>query len=48
LLKQIEARFGPLSEGARARLEAWPEDRLTELGLTLLTAKTLQELGLEG
>lgn len=43
----LEARFGPLSEAVRARLEAWPADRLRELGLGLLQGKTLVEIGLE-
>jgi hypothetical protein len=48
LRRQLEKRFGPLSETVRQRLEAWPADKLPELGETLLTAKSLAELGLEG
>jgi hypothetical protein len=47
LLAQLEERFGPLSETARQRLEAWPAEQLTELGRALLRAKSLAELGLE-
>jgi hypothetical protein len=44
---QLEKRFGPLSETAQQRLEKWPRDKLRELGLALLTAQSLKELGLE-
>ncbi len=47
LQKQLEARFGPLSAGARKRLESLDGDRLEALTLELLTARSLQELGLE-
>ena len=47
LLAQLEGRFGPLSETARQRLEAWPVEQLTELGRALLRANSLAELGLE-
>jgi Domain of unknown function (DUF4351) len=48
LLRQIEKRFGPLSPSLRARLDSWPTERLPELGDRLVTASTLEELGLEG
>jgi hypothetical protein len=47
LLAQLEARFGPLNETARQRLEAWPAEQLTDLGLAFVDAKSLAELGLE-
>ncbi len=46
LLRQLERRFGALSESARQRLEALPADRLTDRGDALLTASSLRELGL--
>jgi hypothetical protein len=45
--RQLEKRFGPLGKEAQARLQAWPADRLEELGEALLTANSLKELGLE-
>jgi hypothetical protein len=42
----LEQRFGPLSTRAQERLASWPGDRLVELGRSLLTAQSLQELGL--
>jgi Domain of unknown function (DUF4351) len=47
LLKQLEARFGPLSGNARERLERLSSERLEALALELLKAQSLQELGLE-
>ena len=47
LRDQLEVRFGPLSEQAQQRLTSWPAGRLRELGRALLTAQSLQELGLE-
>jgi hypothetical protein len=47
LRKQLEARFGPLSPGAQGRLEGLGPERLDALALELLTAQSLQELGLE-
>jgi hypothetical protein len=44
---QLEAWFGPLSEGARQRLEALPPDKLRELSLAMRGAKSLADLGLE-
>ena len=46
LREQLEAGFGPLPPAVIARLEAWPSDRLRELGRALLSAKSLDELGL--
>ncbi|HQU41876.1 MAG: hypothetical protein B7Z73_01070 [Planctomycetia bacterium 21-64-5] len=47
LLRQlIEDRFGPLSPAVLAQVEAWPGDRLRELGRALLSATSLEELGL--
>ncbi|HET6879848.1 MAG TPA: DUF4351 domain-containing protein [Pirellulales bacterium] len=43
---QLEERFGPLPPGAVARLEAAPQDRLTQLSRALLSAASLEELGL--
>ncbi len=47
LTRMLENRFGPLSEAARDRLEALPPDRLESLGVELLSADSLKELGLE-
>ncbi len=47
LTRQLQKRFGRLSAAVKARLAAWPAERLEELGDALLTAKSLQELGLE-
>jgi hypothetical protein len=46
LREQLEARFGPLPASVLAHLQAWPGDRLTELGRALLSAASLEELGL--
>lgn len=46
LLKQLEARFGPLPSSVVVQLESWPSDRLTVLGCALLSATSLEELGL--
>jgi hypothetical protein len=43
----LENRFGPLSEGSIRRLEALSGEQLDELGLALMQAASLQELGLE-
>ena len=45
LREQLEARFGRLSPSVLANLQAWPGDRLRELGRALLSAKSLEELG---
>jgi hypothetical protein len=46
LLLLLEKRFGPLSPEARARLESWPTERLDEVTLALVDARSLEELGL--
>ncbi|HVC92134.1 MAG TPA: DUF4351 domain-containing protein [Pirellulales bacterium] len=43
----LESRFGPLSPAAQARLASWPAERLTELGRALLSAASLEQLGLD-
>jgi Domain of unknown function (DUF4351) len=47
LRKQLEVRFGPLSPTAQERLDSLDPERLEALALALLTARSLQELGLE-
>ena len=47
LRKQLQTRFGPLPPMVEERLANWPADRLTELGTALLSAQSLQELGLD-
>jgi hypothetical protein len=47
LREQLETRFGALSPAVQARLANWPPERLTELGRALLSATSLQELGLD-
>jgi len=47
LRAQLETRFGPLSAVAQARLANWPAERLTELGRALLSAASLEQLGLD-
>ncbi len=46
LRELLEARFGDLPPAAVERLEAWPGDRLTELGRALMNATSLEEIGL--
>lgn len=46
LRDQLEIRFGRLSPAVLERLNAWPDDRLTELGRALLSAASLEEMGL--
>ncbi|HVA45317.1 MAG TPA: DUF4351 domain-containing protein [Pirellulales bacterium] len=46
LRKQLEARFGPLPPAVAARLQESPSDRLTDLGCALLSAASIEELGL--
>jgi hypothetical protein len=43
----LERRFGPLSPEVRERLDALPAERIEALGVALLDAKSLKELGLE-
>lgn len=46
LREQLEARFGALSPAILVELDALPGDRLMELGRGILSATSLQELGL--
>ncbi len=46
LCEQLETRFGPLPPAALARLDDWPRERLTELARAILSAASLEELGL--
>lgn len=48
LQKLLESRFGPLMPSVLARLHSWQSDRLTELGCALLSATSLEALGLGG
>ncbi len=45
--EQLEIRFGSLSPAAQARLANWPAERLTELWRALLSASSLEQLGLD-
>jgi hypothetical protein len=47
LRELLEARFGPLSPAAQARLANWPAERLTELGRALMSADSLEQLGFD-
>ena len=47
LQRQLEKRFGPLPQPARERIEGLPPERLEELTVTVMDAKSLKELGLE-
>jgi hypothetical protein len=47
LLKQLQARFGELSEAATAKVQAMTSTDLETLSLQLLRAASLAELGLE-
>ena len=47
LRTQLESRFGPLPQAVVTRLQDWPSDRLTDLGRALLSATSLEELGLD-
>jgi hypothetical protein len=42
----LETRFGPLSPKALEKLNAWSTEQLVEAGRALLTAQSLQDLGL--
>lgn len=46
--RQLKKRFGPLPPDAVAYVAALPQDRLVELGDALLSAASLEELGLGG
>jgi hypothetical protein len=45
-LRQLEAKFGPLSDEVKRRVEALPPEELARLQLALLQAQSLQELRL--
>jgi hypothetical protein len=47
LLDQLEFKFPPLSEGIRQHVTQLPEDKVRQLARAVLTAKSLDELGLE-
>jgi hypothetical protein len=47
LRKVLEARFGPLNPSAQQRFESLSPEQLEDLVLSLLKARSLQELGLE-
>ena len=47
LEKLLDARFGPLGNAARERLEHMDATRLDALALELFTARSLRDLGLE-
>ena len=42
----LEVKFGPLSKAARRRLDAMEEPALLDVGLRLIGASSLEELGL--
>jgi hypothetical protein len=46
LREQLETRFGTLSSTVVAQIEALPADRLRELGRALVSADSLEQLGL--
>jgi hypothetical protein len=46
-LRQLEAKFGPLSPAAREQVEAMSLEALAQLQIDLLTAQSLDELRLE-
>jgi hypothetical protein len=45
-LRQLEAKFGPLSPEVKQRVEALSSEGLARLQLDLLQPRSLQELGL--
>ena len=47
LWKLIDARFGPLGPETRRRFDALPRERLGDVGVALLNAQSLRELGLQ-
>ncbi|MHC5536760.1 DUF4351 domain-containing protein [Singulisphaera rosea] len=47
LRKQLEARFGPLNPGVCQRLDKLDVEKFEAIALAVLTARSLQELGLE-
>jgi Domain of unknown function (DUF4351) len=46
VLRQLEAKFGPLSSAIKHQVEALSSEALSELQLDLLAAQSLEELGL--
>jgi hypothetical protein len=46
-LRQLEAKFGPLSPKVQQQVEALSPEALAQLQLDLLKAQALEELGLE-
>jgi hypothetical protein len=47
VLKQLKARFPDLSSTAQQRVMEWPVEKVEEVGIALLTARSLRDLGLE-
>lgn len=47
LRELLEARFGPLAPPVLAQFEQLPQEHLRRLGKALLTANSLDELGLQ-
>ena len=47
LHRQLERRFGPLSQEVRERLDMLPLERVEALSTAILDATSLKELGLE-
>ncbi len=47
-LRQLEAKFGPLSLAVRQQIESLSGEALAQLQIDLLKAQTLKELGLDG
>jgi len=46
LRQQLENRFGPLTEQAREELEKWTLERIEKAGLSILNARTIEDVGL--
>jgi hypothetical protein len=47
LLRQLEKRFGPLSQQVRQRVEGFNTERLEQIAEAFAENKSLKELGLE-
>ena len=47
LQMMLERRFGPLSPAVGERLDTYSSEKLTQLAMKLLDARSLRELGLE-
>jgi hypothetical protein len=45
LQRLLEKQFGPLPPKVQEHLQSFSEERLTEIGLALFRAQSLQELG---